>query len=256
MKKNTLLRFATLAATAFGLAACDLAIDNPTSPDSKRVISTADDAEALISTYWKRWHSGIYGSTGDIEGMANVMSLMNYSSLANNCQNNHLPFSGASNTNTPGNVCAGEQVRLYQFMNEVTRVASTVLTQMDSGLVLGNTLPAVTDARNLRARAWSEFLRGISLGYLAMVHDSSSIVSPNSSQVEPECNRDAASGTCTGQLHYYTEVRDSSMAALTRAIAYAQTTPNPNGDGFPIPDSWMPSNTAWDAANFVRIIRS
>src|SRR6185436_5307451 len=101
MKKNTLLRFAVAAAMGVTMAACDLAIENPTQGDQQKVISSPDDAEALISTYWKRWHSGVYGSTGDIEGMANVFSLMNYSSLANNCQNSHLPFSGASNTNNP-----------------------------------------------------------------------------------------------------------------------------------------------------------
>ena len=256
MKKKTLLRFAVAAATGLTLAACDLAIDNPTSGDQIKVISSPDDAEALISTYWKRWHSGVYQSTTDIEGMANVMSLMNYSSLANNCQNNHLPFAGASNGNTPGNVCAGEQVRMYQYMNEVSRVASTILTQLDSGLVLGATIPAATDARNLRARSWSEFLRGISLGYLAMVYDSSSIVSPNMAQTEPDCARDAASGTCTGKLNYYTVVADSAYAALTRAIALAQTTPNPNGDGFPLPDTWMPSTVSWDAPTFVKLIKS
>lgn len=255
MKKNTLLRFAALAATAFGLAACDLAIENPTSGDTRRVLGSPEDAEALLSTYYKRWSSGVYGSTGDLEGMANVMSLMNYSSLANNCQNNHLPFAGASNTNTPGNVCGGEQVRLYQFMNEVARVASSVLTQMDSGLVIGETNPAATDARNLRARAWGEFLRGLSLGYVALMHDSSSIVSPNMLQTEPACNRDV-SGTCTGQLQHYSVVADSAYAAFTRAIAFAETAPNPGGDGFPIPDSWLPSPTNWDVANFVRLIRS
>jgi len=254
--KHTLLRFAVAVAMGLAMAACDLAIDNPTQGDQAKVIGSPDDAEALISTYWKRWHSGVYGSTGDIEGMANVLSLMNYSSLANNCQNSHLPFSGASITNNPGNVCGGEQVRLYQYMNEVNRVASTILTQMDSGLVLGGTIPAATDARNLRARAWSEFLRGLSLGYLAMLHDSSSIVSPNMAQTEPDCSKDAASGKCTGMLNNYTVVADSAYAAFTRAIAYAQTTANPNGNGFPIPDSWMPSTTAWSSANFVRLIRS
>jgi hypothetical protein len=256
MKKNSLLRFAALAATAFGLAACDLAIENPTEGDTKRVLGTPDDAEALISTYWKRWMSGVYGSTGNLEGMTSVMSLMNYSSLANNCQNNHLPFAGSSNGNSPGNVCAGEQVRLYSFMNEVARVSSSFLMQMDSGLVLGATVPAATDARNLRAKAWSEFLRGLSLGYLALMHDSSSIVSPTMDLTEPECNKEPLSGQCTGLLKHYTIVMDSAYAAFARSITYAQTTPNPSGDGFPIPDSWMPGTIAWDQANFVKLIRS
>jgi hypothetical protein len=257
MKKKTLLRFAVAAATGLTLTACDLAIDNPTQGDSKRVLSSPDDAEALISTYWKRWLSGVYGSTGNIEGMANVFSLMNYSSLANNCQNNHLPFAGANNTNTPGNVCGGEQVRLYQYMNEVARVSSTILTQMDSGLTLGSSLPLATDGRNLRARAWAEFLRGLSLGYVAMLHDSSSIVSPNMSQSEPECSRDALSGICTGKLNNYTVVADSAYAAFDRAITWAQTTPNTGSGAFPIPDTWMPSpDITWDVTNFVRIVRS
>jgi len=258
MKKNSLLRFAVAAAMGLTLVACDLAIENPTNGDTEKVLGTPDDAEALISTYWKRWMSGLYGSTTDIEGMANVMSLMNYSSLANNCQNNHLPFAGSNIANSPGNVCGGEQARLYQIMNEVARVSSTFLTQMDSGLTLGQTLPAATDARNLRARAWAEFLRGISLGYIAMVHDSSSIPSPNNTQTEPECNREPLSGRCTGQLHSLKDVLDSTYAAFTRSLNYAAATPNPNGqDGFPIPDSWMPSTLGgWSNANFVRMVRS
>jgi hypothetical protein len=256
MKKNSLLRFAVAAAMGLTLAACDLAIDNPTQGDTKRVLGTPDDAEALISTYWKRWMSGVYGSTGNLEGMANVMSLQNYSSLANNCQNNHLPFAGSSNTNTPGNVCAGEQVRLYQYMNEVARVSSTFLQQMDSGLVLGETLPIATDARNLRARAWSEFLRGLSLGYVALMHDSSSIVSPTMPTSEPACNKDPLTGVCTGILYSYDVVAESAYVAFDRAITYAQTTANPNGDGFPIPDSWMPGTIAWSSSNFVKLIRS
>jgi hypothetical protein len=258
MKKSNLLRFAVAAAMGFSIAACDLAIDNPTQGDTKRVLGTPDDAEALISTYWKRWMSGVYGSTGDIEGMANVMSLMNYSSLANNCQNNHLPFAGSSNTNSPGNVCGGEQARLYQYMNEVARVSSTFITQVDSGLNMGKTLPSVTDARNLRDKSWAEFLRALSLSYVAMIHDSSSIPSPNNTQTEPECNREPLSGKCTGQLHGYLEVMDSAYAAFDRAITYATTTPNPNGEGgFPIPDDWMPGTfSGWSSANFVKLMRS
>jgi len=258
MKKN-LLRYAVAAVMGLTtLAACDLAIDNPTQGDSKKILGSPDDAESLISTYWKRWLSGVYGSTTNIEGMANVMSLMNYSSLANNCQNNHYPFANASNTNTPGNVCSGEQARLYQYMNEVTRVSSSLLTQMDSGLNIGTSLPGVTDGRNLRARAWAEFLRGLSLGYLAMVHDSSSIVSPNMVQTEPDCHKDALSGSCTGSLQAYTAVRDSALAAFARSITYAQTTPNAGSDAFPIPDTWMPTttNVAWDVPTFVRLVRS
>jgi len=157
------VQFAALAATV-GLGACNLAENNPTAGDTKRVLGTPGDAEALISTYYKRWHTGLYGSTTELQGMANVMSMMNYSSLANNCQNSHAPFSNAINGNSPGNVCNGEQTRLYQVENEVVRVASSFIAQINSGaLNLGVSAPA-TDARNLRALAFAEFERGFDTG--------------------------------------------------------------------------------------------
>jgi len=248
------LRFAALAG-ALTLGACDLAIENPTAGDTERVLGSPADAENLISTYFKRWHSGLYGSTTDMQGMASVMSLMNYSSLANNCLNNHAPFANISNGNTPGNVCRGEQARLYQFMNEVTRVSSNFLAQMDAGLSIGNTA-AATDARNLRARAFAEFLRGISLGYLAMMHDSSSIISPAMVKTEPDCVDQG--GVCAGALRSYTEVMDSAYAALQRALDYTNTpTATITGTGgFPIPDSWLPSPTTWSVVEFSKLIRS
>jgi hypothetical protein len=246
-----LIRIAALAATVL-VGACDLAIENPTAGDTDQVLGSPADAEALISTYYKRWSSGVYGSTTNLEGMANVMSLMNYSSLANNCQNNHLPFVGAANGNTPGNVCAGEQSRLYQYMNEVARVSSNLLEQMDNGLKLGNTDPA-TDAHDNKVRAWAEFLRGLSLGYLALMHDSSSIISPTMGTGDACVD---AGGVCTGALRAYTEVMDSAYAALQRSLDYTNKTGLTGTNGFPIENSWLPSETDWTASNFARLIRS
>jgi len=134
---------------AVGLGACSeksLEVTNPNSGDTKRVLGTPQDAENLIGSYYKRWHTGVYGSTTDLEGMANIMSLMNYSSLANNCQNSHYPFAGAGNPNSPGNVCQGEQFRLSSVLVEVNRVAASFLTQLAGGLTLG------TPARDARAK--------------------------------------------------------------------------------------------------------
>ena len=103
----------TLAA---GSVACENALDvrNQVAPSTEQVLGTPNDAEALLGTYYKRWNSGVYNgsntslsSTLNLEGMANVMSLMNYSSLANNCQNSHTPFTGYQNVNSPGNTCLG-----------------------------------------------------------------------------------------------------------------------------------------------------
>jgi hypothetical protein len=239
MIRNKLITYTALAAAFVAVSCTDkqLAVTNPNAGDTGRVLGTPNDAEALISTYYKRWSSGVFGSITDLEGMANIFGMMNYSSLANNCQNSHAPFSGATNFNSPGNTCQGEQYRLYSILGEVQRVASNFLTAEAGGLTLG------TQARDARAKSWSEFLRGISLGYLALMHDSSAVISPGMSTQDP------------GVLRPYTEVMDSAYAALQRAIDLA-TAPAPGTDGFPIPSTWLPSPTSYTSTEFVKLIRS
>ena len=178
---KTSVRWTAVAVALMGAVACNdtnLGVVNPNSGESSRVLGTPNDAEALLGTYYKRWSTGVYGSTGDLQGMANIQSLMNYSSLANSCQNARTPFTGAANSNAPGNVCAGEQYRLFSFMGEVNRVASTFLTAVDKGLNLGSA------ERTNRDKAFAQFLRGISIGYTALMHDSVSVVSVGQSSEE------------------------------------------------------------------------
>lgn len=235
-----LFQVVALAATAVGLVACDeeLAVTNPNAGETARVLGTPLDAENLLGTYYRRWSSGVYGSTTNLEGMANMLSLMNYSSLANNCQNARTPFQGVANGNAPGNVCAGEQSRLYVIMGEVQRVASSFLREMKSGgLTLGS------PARDNRARAYGEFLRGLSLGYTALMYDSSAIIT------------DATSPEDAGALFNYTVVADSAYAALDRAITLTNAPATGTG-GFPLPGTWIPSPTVFNAVEFTRLVRS
>lgn len=236
---SKLLRYAALAVAVIGLGACDeeLAVANPNAGETARVLGTAADAEALLGTYYRRWSSGVYGSTANLEGMANVQSLMNYSSLANNCQNARAPFSGAANSNAPGNVCAGEQYRLYQFMGEVNRVASSFLGQVKGGLTLG------TPARDARAKAYAEFLRGLSIGYVSLMYDSGSVVT------------DETGAEDAGELVSYKVLADSSNAAFQRAIDLTNLAAT-GSEGFPLPTTWIPSPTSFTKAEFVKLIRS
>ena len=220
------------------LGACDkeLVVTNPNQPDQKRALATPGDAENMMGSYYRRWHDGLYRGLGNVEGMANMMSFQNYSSLANNCQNQRTPFSGAINDNSVGNTCGGEQQRVYFVESEVNRVASTLLKSMDDGLTLG------TPARDNRYKAFGEFLRGLSLGYLALIYDSAAVVSTG---MEPQ---DA------GKLSDYKVVMDSALAALQRSIEAASATAG-GGDGFPLPEAWIPGNPL-SATEFVRLVRS
>ncbi len=242
MTRNFLRGAAALAAL-IGAVACNdtnLAVANPVSGDSKRVLGTPNDAEALLGTYYKRWSSGVYGSTTDLQGMTSVQSMMNHSSLANNCMNARTPFSGAGNGNAPGNVCQGEQYRLYSIMGEVNRVASTFLTQVAGGLNLGS------QARTNRDKAFAEMLRGLSIGYAALMYDSVAVV-----------NVDAGPEDASKLVGYKTAA-DSAYAALQRAIDLASA-PATGDAGFPLPSTWIPSPTSWTggaSGNFVRFVRS
>jgi hypothetical protein len=244
-----LMRHGALAG-AIGLAACDLGVANPNDPVQDQVLATPLDAEALLGRQYLRWHQGLYGSTAVFWGMAAGQAFENYSSLANNCQNQRNSIPRAVNDNSIGNGCNGEQSRVYFFHNEVNRVVSTVLSALDQpGYTMGS------EARDNRARAFGQFLRGVSLGYIALFYDSSAIISPVMGTSAEDCVPDALSGICTGPLRGYKQVRDSAFAALQLAIDLANN-PGSGSGGFPIPSTWLNSTPALSTSEFVRLVRS
>lgn len=234
---RAILRYSALIGLV-GATACDLVVSNPNQPETERVLSAPADVESLLRNYYLRWHSGPYGANG-VRLMMNVMSFENYSSLSNNCQGQRVGIPRPVNDNSVGNQCGGDQQRMYQFMNEVTRVATSILKQFED--------PAYTlenPPRDLRAKAFAEFLRGISLGYLALQYDSSAVVSVQLGAQE------------SGPLRGYMEVLDSSRAALARAIAYVND-PILTGAAQPqLPIPWIPSPTVMTANEFTRLVRS
>jgi hypothetical protein len=105
------------------------------------------------------------------------------------------------------------------------------------GFSLGST------AQDNRAKSFAQFLRGISLGYLALVYDSSAVVDATTS------NEDA------GTLKGYNDVAAASYDALQKAIDFANA-PGTGTGGFPIPAAWIPTSTNLTSAEFVRLIKS
>src|SRR5437868_6525207 len=229
---RSFLRYGALAGV-LGASACDLAVKNPNQPETARVLSNPNDLESFLSKYYIRWHQGMYNTTTNIWGMLIVQSLENYSSLANNCMNQRAAIPRGPNDNSIGNTCAGEQSAVYNRNEEVARVASSVLAQLETGS-LGD------PGRDNRAKAFAEFLRGVSLGYTAMFYDSAAVITTKTSAEDP------------GTLVDYKQVNDSALAALQRAIDYTNT----GAAAFPLPATWIPSTTTFTAPEFVRLIRS
>ncbi|MDQ3949274.1 MAG: hypothetical protein M3282_02925 [Gemmatimonadota bacterium] len=246
---RTLIRCAAAATCVIGLSACDLEVRNPNDPETERVLATPADLESLLANFYKRWHDGLYRTLGSVWGMANVQSFENYSSLANNCQNQRAGIPRAINDNSIGNSCGGEQQRVYFVHSEVVRVASTALTQLED-LTLGSA------ARDARARAFAEFLRGVALGYMALLYDSAAVISPTMSAAPEDCVPDPLTGSCVGALRGYREVMDSALVALERSIQYATPASASETGGFPLPSTWIPSSTSFTATEFIRLVRS
>lgn len=234
---------------AIGIAACDLDVNNPNDPETERVLGTPTDVEALAGAQYKRWHEGVYTNLGNVWGMAAVQSFENYSALANNCQNQRNPIPRPANDNSIGNGCGSEQRRVYDIENEVQRTAVNVLERIQApGFNLGSA------ARNKRAEAMAEFARGLALGYLALIYDSSAVVSLQIP--EEDCLPDALSGVCTGRLRGYMEVMDSAYVGLDRAIAATNAAVAADAGVFPIPQAWIPTTDNLDGPGLIRLIRS
>ncbi len=235
---RTWIRTAALVVGLLGTGACDLVVSNPNQPETARVLASSTDVESLIGTYYKRWHEGLYRTTGNVALMGYVMAFEDFSSLSNNCMGQRVTIPRPSNDNSIGNGCAAEQQKVYSYMNEVTRVASSVLATLNKpGFTLGST------NQDNRAKAFAQFLRGISLGYSALVYDSSAVIDETTDAQDP------------GPLKGYADVALAAEDAFQKAIDFTNAA-GTGGNGFPLPATWIPSSTTFDKVEFVKLIKS
>ena len=248
MNRIRLKHVLLIASAVIGIGGCsdtDLAVENPNSADSRRVLATPTDVENLLGSYYRRYMSGLYTGTGNVWGMAAVQSFEDYSTLSNNCMGQRVPIPRPANDNTLGNPCGPEQRAVYSREEEVVHVASQILAQIEGG----STTPAASvvtlgsAARNARAIAFGQFLRGMSLGYLAILHDSAAIITPEQMAANP------ADG---GTLSAYTDLIAASLDAFDKAIAATGT----GSSAFPLPDNWIQTPSPLTAAEFVKLIRT
>ena len=125
MMRN-IIRGAALVALAVA-GACDkqLTVANPVSPNASQALASPSDLENFLGSYYKRWHTAMYGSQSNQAAMAAVQSFETYSTLSNNCIGQRVGIPRAGNDNSIGNLCAPEQTRVYTIENEVVRVASS-----------------------------------------------------------------------------------------------------------------------------------
>ncbi len=221
------------------LAGCELSVQNPNRPESERLLSIPSELEALLGSTYLRWHSGLYFDLNSQFPAMAVMAFESFSTLNNAGMKQFGELPRTFVNNSIGNGLSQLNRQVYYVHSEVARTASKVLDQLDRpGFTLGS------PARDARARAFAHFMRGLSLGYVALVYDSGSVVRPG---LEPED---------PGELVGYRELMDAALGELAAAIDWAGR-PVTGSDGFPLPATWIPSGTVTlSAAEFVRLARS
>ena len=195
-----MLRYLTRCGALAGLVvlgACKLEVTNPNQPETKRVLATPKDVESLLGAQYLRWHLALYQNTGNVGLMTMVLSFEDFSSLANDGMGSVISLPRGAVDNSIGNTNGSNNGKVYNIEAEVNRTASNILARFkDPAFTLGS------QAQDVRAKAFGEFMRGLSLGYLALIYDSAAVVTADMS------TQDA------GKLSGYKTVMDSATAAL------------------------------------------
>lgn len=210
-----------------------LVVENKNNPDTDRVLATATDLEALLSTQYTRFHSCLWGSSTSTQPQMGVMSLENYSGLANFGMGPYGQFPRGQIENYPGYTYEPEQRRTWNVCSESARISANILAQLKT------TSLGAAD-RDARARAFAYLVNGLSTAYIAMTYDSAAVVTEETgSQEAPD-------------LEYYTTAIPKALKQLDSAEAWA-------GRGMltiPAAPGWLGTTSSVDAANFGRLIRS
>jgi hypothetical protein len=233
-----------------GLTACDeaLSVDNPNQPERDRVLSTPADVEQFIANSYVTMHQGTLGqgttvpggSTNDaLQPQLLTLGMENMSANANFGMALRSGVPRLFIDNSRGNQTELGQLRDWRFLHRSARMAAIGLARVNTeGFTLGSV------GANQRARAFSNFVIGVSLGNLALVYDSAAIVS------------DADAPTQTDfPLRGYAEVMDSALMRLDQALAVATTTGAEAATA--LPATWLNADAGFTSmADFARLIRS
>lgn len=220
----------------FGASGClDLAVENINQPDTRRVLATPADVEQLIANSYLSWWNALIGLKVDAgfthPGAESVLSAaaFEHSALAANFGMVELSW-------LPRRAINNQQADSYVFTYEIVwydlyraiQASSDGLRALDGGTDLGAT-------GNARARAWANFVLGLSHGYLAIHYDQGIIYDETS---DPEAL----------ELSPYGEVMAAALGYMDRALGYTTT-------AFNVPEEWVPG-VGLDNQSLARLIHS
>ena len=224
------------------LAACKdpLTVTNINNPDRLRVLGTPADLETYTAgAFRSMFQATIGGSDDNIPSQARVMAFENSSSLANFGLSARGAIPRAFIDNGRGNQVSAGNLKDFQLLSRAARSAADGINRMTlGGISLGS---AAQDAR-LKAFAWLTL--GASLGELALVYDSSTIINPYDDL------------SLIPGLSSYKDLMAAALRDLDSAITWTNTAKTAAGsNGFPLPTGWINSN-ALTAVQFEQLAHS
>jgi hypothetical protein len=224
------------------LAACKdpLTVTNVNNPDRIRVLGTPADLENYTAgAFRSMFQATIGGSDDNIPSQTRVMSFENSSSLANFGMSARGAVPRNFIDNGRGNQVSAGNLKDYNLLSRAARSAADGINRMSvGGISLGS---AAQDAR-IKAFAW--FTLGASLGQLALVYDSSTIINPyeDLSFIPP--------------LSGYADLMAAALRDLDSALTWTTTAGTAAGsNGFPLPAGWINGN-ALTGAQFGQLVHS
>lgn len=236
MKAKILLASASLLAFA---ASCgdNLAVENLSNPDVKRVFAVPASVEATIASGYQSTHNALTNN-GNLMPEVEVLALESYSSLNNFNMGIRvsLPRNPIQNSNGAPSVF-GEFSSLERGARLMVNAIDALGEITDAGGTLG------THAQDLRARSFAYFVAGADLGWAAMIYDSTGIVHPGMKSDEIPDLSGAA------------DVMKVAIGYLDSAVAIATDNASNGSGGFPTPDAWL-GGTSYSRDDFVRLVRS
>jgi hypothetical protein len=230
-------------AVVFGVSAviaCSepLNVTNLNNPDRDRLLRTPADVEALIGQLYQQFNNATIGGSNDgLQPQMLTSGMESYSGNANfeMGPRGAIPRGVPHIPNGRGNPAQAGNLRDFQRLSVTARSASDGLRRLAaSGFTLGSA------AQDARAKAFGQFMLGLSLGHLGMIYDSAAIVAPTD---DPEA---------VPPLSGYSKVDTTALAWLDSAEASVNANTAIFGS---LPNTWIKGNGP-DAAGFIRIIRS
>ena len=224
------------------LAACKdpLTVVNINNPDRLRVLATPSDLEVYTAGAFRSMHQGsIGGSDNNIAAQARVMSWENSSGLANFGMSVRSAIPRVFIDNNRGNQVQTGNLNDFNLLSRAARSSADGLYMYNVG---GKSMGSAAQDARIKAFAW--FTLGLSLGRLALVYDSSTIISPYDDL------------TFIPPLSSYGDLMTAALADLDSSVTWATAAQTATGaNGFPLPVDWINGN-ALSAANFIRLVRT